>query len=50
VARAGRYFTPEHFDATFELGLGRLLQGLGVPADAPARRPRRRSRTAPAPT
>jgi AcrR family transcriptional regulator len=30
VAQAGRYFQPEHFDATFELGLKLLLQGLGM--------------------
>jgi AcrR family transcriptional regulator len=30
VAQAGRFFSPAHFDATFELGLTVLLQGLGV--------------------
>lgn len=30
VAQAGHYFQPEHFDATFELGLKLLLQGLGM--------------------
>lgn len=44
VARAGRYFTPQHFDRTFELGLGVLLQGLGIGAAAP--RPGRRARKA----
>ena len=32
VARAGRYFAPEQFDRTFELGLEVLLTGLGVTA------------------
>lgn len=32
VARAGRYFAPEQFDRTFELGLEVLLTGLGVAA------------------
>lgn len=40
VARAGRWFVPEHFDRTFELGLGVVLQGLGIPEE-PARRGRR---------
>ncbi len=40
VAQAGRYFMPEHFDTTFELGLGALLQGLGVePVAVPAAPP-----------
>lgn len=30
VHRAGRYFTPDQFDRTFELGLATLLQGLGI--------------------
>ena len=30
VAHAGRYFATDQFDATFELGLGVLLRGLGV--------------------
>jgi AcrR family transcriptional regulator len=30
VAQAGRYFAPEHFDATFELGLRLVLQGMGI--------------------
>ncbi len=30
VAQAGQYFAPDQFDATFELGLGVLLSGLGV--------------------
>lgn len=34
VAQAGRYFTPEHFDKTFELGLHVILQGLGVDSAA----------------
>jgi AcrR family transcriptional regulator len=32
VAQAGEYFSPEQFDATFELGLGLLLRGLGMEA------------------
>lgn len=28
VARAGEFFSPEHFDRTFELGLDVMLQGL----------------------
>jgi len=30
VAQAGRYFTPDQFDTTFELGLDVLLGGLGL--------------------
>lgn len=30
VARAGEFFSPEHFDRTFELGLGVMLKGLGL--------------------
>lgn len=30
VAKAGRYFTPEHFDKTFEVGLCCILQGLDI--------------------
>ncbi len=30
VARAGRFFAPEHFDQTFEHGLALVLQGLGI--------------------
>lgn len=30
VARAGAFFTPEHFDRTFELGLNVMLSGLGL--------------------
>ena len=30
VAQAGRYFTPDQFDTTFELGLDVLLSGLGL--------------------
>jgi AcrR family transcriptional regulator len=30
VARAGRYFAPDQFDQTFELGLALVLQGLGI--------------------
>jgi AcrR family transcriptional regulator len=30
VASAGAWFTPNHFDASFELGLNALLQGLGL--------------------
>jgi AcrR family transcriptional regulator len=48
VAQAGRWFTPGHFDATFELGLSLVLRGLGVePAvagAATAQVPRRRTR------
>lgn len=49
VARAGRYFTPDQFDRTFERGLALLLDGLGLPErdvrHAPARaRSRARSR------
>ncbi len=43
VAAAGRWFVPAQFDATFELGLRLVLQGLGV-APPPARS---RSRRAP---
>lgn len=32
VAQAGHYFAATQFDATFELGLGVLLRGLGVDA------------------
>lgn len=35
VAKAGRYFTPEHFDKTFEVGLRLVLQGLGVESPGP---------------
>lgn len=36
VARAGRYFAPDQFDQTFELGLALVLQGLGIkPGRAP---------------
>jgi AcrR family transcriptional regulator len=38
VARAGRYFAPDQFDQTFELGLALVLQGLGIePGRAPDR-------------
>jgi AcrR family transcriptional regulator len=30
VARAGRFFAPDQFDQTFELGLALVLQGLGL--------------------
>ena len=30
VARAGEFFSPEHFDCTFELGLDVMLKGLGL--------------------
>ncbi|MFJ3049993.1 TetR/AcrR family transcriptional regulator [Pseudomonas nitroreducens] len=30
VARAGAFFSPEHFDRTFELGLGVVLEGLKI--------------------
>lgn len=40
VAKAGRYFTPEHFDKTFEVGLCSILQGLGI-EPVPSRSPRR---------
>jgi AcrR family transcriptional regulator len=30
VAQAAPFFSPEHFDATFELGLGLLLRGLRI--------------------
>jgi len=30
VARAGAYFSPEHFDRTFELGLRVVLEGLKI--------------------
>jgi AcrR family transcriptional regulator len=45
VARAGRHFAPEHFDQIFELGLGVVLQGLGIetPADAQPAAPARPS-------
>lgn len=39
VAQAGRYFTPAHFDRTFELGLGLVLQGLGLEARPKAHPP-----------
>ena len=42
VARAGRWFKPEHFDETFGLGLDLVLQGLGIPA-GPTRGARRRT-------
>jgi AcrR family transcriptional regulator len=32
VAQAGSYFTPEHFERTFVLGLDLLLSGLGLEA------------------
>lgn len=35
VAQAGRYFMPGQFDATFELGLRVVLQGLGVEPGEP---------------
>jgi AcrR family transcriptional regulator len=44
VARAGRYFAPDQFDQTFELGLALVLQGLGI---EPRRTPNPR---VPAPT
>lgn len=30
VVRAGRFFSPDHFDQTFEMGLDLVLQGLGL--------------------
>ncbi|MBA4177719.1 MAG: TetR family transcriptional regulator [Leptothrix sp. (in: Bacteria)] len=42
VAQAGRYFIPEHFENTFEVGLRSILQGLGVESVAP--RPTRRAK------
>lgn len=33
VARAGRYFSSDQFDATFELGLDVMLRGLGLVPD-----------------
>lgn len=36
VSRAGRFFVPDQFDQTFELGLALVLQGLGLkPRQAP---------------
>lgn len=35
VAKAGRYFTPEHFDKTFEVGLRLVLRGLGIESPDP---------------
>jgi AcrR family transcriptional regulator len=43
VAQASRWFAPEHFDATFELGLNLVLEGLGVARAKPAGATRRRS-------
>lgn len=37
VARAGRWFAPEHFDRTFETGLRLVLLGLGI-AQNPAQK------------
>jgi hypothetical protein len=30
ASRAGRFFAPDQFDQTFELGLALVLQGLGL--------------------
>jgi AcrR family transcriptional regulator len=37
VAQAATFFTPQHFDKTFELGLQALLQELGLQNKPPAR-------------
>lgn len=47
VAQAGRWFEPEQFDETFELGLTTVLQGLGITSPAQDRPRQRRPRGRP---
>lgn len=43
VARAGRFFAPDQFDQTFEMGLTLVLQGLGITPETTRGRRRRQA-------